>query len=130
MTTIRQLIEKTMEFKAQCCNISVDEAFKTSLSVVFYSRNGVEFFIVMHPNYNKLKKNNVYRKIDINIMKGDYKAPQEIWNFGSIWTNNVIPLARFYNMPEKMVNEFMLMNGGIDIDRFISDSTTMWKSLG
>jgi hypothetical protein len=120
---------KTMEIKAKHCDISVDEAYQSSLTIVFYSQNGVQFFIDMDPKYHKLKKNNVYRNISIEIIEGDYKAPLKLWNYGSVWTHNEYLLAKFHGVPEKIINELVLMNGGIDIDRFILDFTSMWESF-
>ena len=52
-----------------------------------------------------------------------------MWNYGKTWITNNCLLASFNNVPEKVINEFLSMNGGINVDKFITEFTAMWESF-
>ncbi len=129
MNTIREVIKKATEIKSEELNLSYDETIQTtSLCIVVYTKNGVQLLVDMHPDHHPLKKN-VYRKISFSIDKGDYNVPQEIWNYGEKWVHNNHFLAQFSGVPERLFNEFLSMNGGVNMDKFIKDFTSLWKSF-
>lgn len=128
-TTVRELIHKANEIKMSCLEgFSIEQVVQTThLSIIVHTMNETRLLITMHPKGN-LKKG-VYRKIDFEILKGEYVAPEELWNYGSRWTHNSNFLAHFSDVPEKTMNHFLSINGGVNLDKFIQDFTNLWESF-
>jgi len=125
MFTIRNLVEQYTTKKANYLQKSYAETInKTSLCIIFYTQNGTRIFIDMHPemqytqrtecNYEKLNKNNVFRRFVFEVISGDNIVLTKGIGFEP-WTINE-HLKYTINAPisEKKFNEFIMDNGGID----------------
>lgn len=121
MNTIRELIHKAVEIKSSYCNMTFEESIQqNTVYVIFYTNNGAQLIISMNPKSNILNKNNVYRKIDLEINDSNCIIPAEMNKYKSYQNN--------YYVPERVMNSFLVANGGIDMKRFIKEFTLLWET--
>jgi|GEM_PF-5902559 len=147
MTTIRQLINKLTEIKYNNLNAyalkhattpweSIEQVlWMTGIVNRFLLNNGIEIFLDMPPPSKDFFaghfKSGAYRKLDFYIYATHNFIPtKEIMKYATIYGDNYLyPRTRFFGVPERLVNEFLNLNSGIDIDMSIEKTHRSWAVL-
>jgi len=138
MFTVRNLVEQYTNKKAEVLQKSYSEVInQTSLCIIFYTKNGTEIFLDMHPEmeytqdteykHERPNSRNVFRKFVFDIISGDKIVLTKGIDFKP-WTLN--DYAKYtVNTPitERKFNEFISDNGGIDIEELTKNIDRLWS---
>ena len=132
MFTIRNLVEQYTSKKAEVLQKSYSEIInQTSLCIIFYTQNGTEIFLDMHPeteyaqkpeySFEKPNNRNVFKKFIFEVISGNNIVLTKGIDFEP-WTINE-HLKYIINAPisEKKFNEFIMDNGGINTGKLTED---------
>jgi len=123
MITVRKLINHAVEIKAKCNKMTFEEAIRQPLYFTFYTNSGVHLVISMNSSSNKLNKNNVFRKVNIEVLEGKCIIPEEMNKYQK-YPRSIFSLA-FCDVPERIINQCFTVNSGVDLERF----TREWEKI-
>lgn len=114
----------------------LDTVFNTALSIIIPMNNGVRIFIDTHPEVDFLKekfplempnKNGIFKRISFEIL--DNGCDPIIPNTINPYLHKTVATGVLYyadTVKERVVNEFIVYNGGIDFIAFMSDLRYMF----
>jgi hypothetical protein len=136
MFTIRNLVEMYTNKKCDYLNKNYSEIINsTALCLIFETNNGTECFIDMHPEmdytsksefkYQRPNSRNVFKKFDFEIVKGNPIFPQNMK--AEPWILNDYCLFTVEPTKEKIVNEFISLNGGINVAKLKENIDNMYS---
>lgn len=136
--TIREAIRIFSERKANVLNRKyLDIIFDTSLCIIIPMKNGVRIFIDTHPEAEYLgrdyplqmpNKYGIFKRISFEIC--DDTEPIISESMIKYISKSSCTGTLFYadTVPEKVINEFINDNGGIDIDEFIDNINSLYPA--
>ena len=135
--TIRAAIKFYTERK---CSVSkmeyLDVVFATSLCIIIPLNNGVRIFVDTHPEMEYLKekypleipnKNGIFKRISFEIL--DDREPIIPECIRKYISNSSCNEVLYYadTVKERVINEFISYNGGIDIEKFTKNVVELWQ---
>lgn len=137
MYTIRQAVNYYYETKATNFEMDIADAIKTtSLCFIIKLNNGISIFINMnqYDEYVTLKpnKNGVFKKFLFEFYGNTKPVIPEIMK-GSISKlhsfDNGVHFETTQPIKERVMNEFISLNGGINEEYFKESINKLWESL-
>lgn len=135
--TIREAITKYEETKAKALNRDfLDVVNNTSLCIIIPMNNGVRISIDTHPEADYLKekyplempnKNGVFKRVSFEILDDGIAPILPISIKDNITTSLASGVAFYVNCAkERVINEFINFNGGINEEKFTYDIIEQW----
>ena len=140
MMTIRQVINKYNMAKANYLDKDLLYViFNTSTCLIITMNNGMKIFLDIHPEMDYMKKeefklelpnkNGVFKRISFEILYNnveDLKIPLSMAN--KITKSSCNGVAYYVDLAkEKVINEFISLNGGINLDDLQKNINEMWN---
>ncbi len=128
MVTIRKLINDVVGFKSIQEGKLPSEILRDSeLYITFYTKNKTKYRINLNAKYDRLNKDDAFRKINIEIMDGICRLPEEMKRYNrnpfSVFS------SKYDNVPERIINSMLVLNGEIDYERSIKKFIVMEKGV-
>lgn len=137
MMTIREAIKEYTESKAKVLGREISYVINnTSLCFIIPLNNGVRIFIDSHPEADYFKndyplemanKNNVFKRISFEICDDTEPViPKTMEKYITRSSANGV----LYNVDaakERVINEFISYNGGINEEKFIGNIKELWN---
>ncbi len=136
MMTIREAIEEYTKRKAKVLGREISHVVNnTSLCFIIPMNNGVQIFIDSHPEAHYFKKeyplempnkNNVFKRISFEICDDSEPViPKAMEKYVTQSSANGV-LYYVDAAKERVINEFISYNGGIDEEKFIENIRELW----
>ena len=140
MMTIRQAINKYNMAKANYLDKDLLYViFNTSTCLIITMNNGVKIFLDIHPEMDYMEKeefklelpnkNGVFKRISFEILCNNVeslKIPLSMTN--KITKSSCNGVAYYVDLAkEKVINEFISLNGGINLDDLQENINEMWN---